>query len=127
MEKMQIGMFGLGRMGSNMVRRLLKGGHQCVVFKRSPQKIADLVKEGAVGTSSLGLCQPAGHNDSECRAHLDQGRRALLIEEKPTEIGAHLNTFLGQTHSNRRGGSGSTDTETNAAETFRPHEHGNKA
>ncbi|MEO6246838.1 MAG: phosphogluconate dehydrogenase (NAD(+)-dependent, decarboxylating) [Opitutaceae bacterium] len=50
---MQIGMIGLGRMGSNMVRRLLKGGHQCVVFNRSPQKIKDLGKEGAVGTSSL--------------------------------------------------------------------------
>lgn len=50
-----------------------------------------------------------------------------LIDEKPAEIGAHLNTFLSQTHSNRRGGSGSTDTENNAAETFKPHEHGNKA
>ena len=50
---MQIGMVGLGRMGSNMVRRLIKGGHQCVVFNRSPQKVKDLVKEKAVGASSL--------------------------------------------------------------------------
>jgi len=53
MKTMQIGMIGLGRMGSNMVRRLLKGGHQCVVFNRSPQKIKDLGEEGAVGASSL--------------------------------------------------------------------------
>jgi 6-phosphogluconate dehydrogenase len=46
-------MIGLGRMGANMVRRLLKGGHQCVVFNRSPKPVAELVKEGAVGTASL--------------------------------------------------------------------------
>jgi 6-phosphogluconate dehydrogenase len=50
---MQIGMVGLGRMGADMVRRLIKGGHQCVVFNRSPQKVKDLVKEKAVGASSL--------------------------------------------------------------------------
>jgi 6-phosphogluconate dehydrogenase len=50
---MQLGMIGLGRMGANMVRRLIKNGHQCVVYDRSPQAIADLVKEKAVGASSL--------------------------------------------------------------------------
>ena len=50
---MQLGMVGLGRMGANMVRRLLKAGHQCVVFDRSPQSVAELVKEGAVGAASL--------------------------------------------------------------------------
>jgi len=50
---MQIGMIGLGRMGANMARRLLKGDHQCVVFNRSPKPVEDLAKEGAVGTSSL--------------------------------------------------------------------------
>jgi 6-phosphogluconate dehydrogenase len=49
----QLGMIGLGRMGSNMVRRLLKDGHQCVVFDRSPKAVADLVKEKAVGAASL--------------------------------------------------------------------------
>jgi 6-phosphogluconate dehydrogenase len=49
----QLGMIGLGRMGSNMVRRLLKDGHQCVVFDRSPKPVADLVKEKAVGAASL--------------------------------------------------------------------------
>jgi 6-phosphogluconate dehydrogenase len=50
---MQLGMIGLGRMGANMVRRLLKGGHQCVVFNRSQKPVAEAVKEGAVGTASL--------------------------------------------------------------------------
>jgi 6-phosphogluconate dehydrogenase len=50
---MQLGMIGLGRMGANMVRRLLNGGHQCVVFNRSAKPVAEAVKEGAVGTASL--------------------------------------------------------------------------
>ena len=50
---MQLGMIGLGRMGANMVRRLLKAGHQCVVFDRSPKAVEDLVKEKAVGAASL--------------------------------------------------------------------------
>jgi 6-phosphogluconate dehydrogenase len=50
---MQLGMVGLGRMGANMVRRLIKKGHTCVVFDRSPQAVNDLVKENAVGASSL--------------------------------------------------------------------------
>ena len=50
---MQIGMIGLGRMGANMTRRLLKGGHQCVVFDRSPQVVQELVEDKAVGSSSL--------------------------------------------------------------------------
>jgi hypothetical protein len=49
----QLGMIGLGRIGSNMVRRLIRGGHQCVVFNRLPQKVKDWVNEKAVGTSSL--------------------------------------------------------------------------
>src|SRR6266852_3611456 len=50
---MQLGMIGLGRMGANMVRRLIKGGHQCVVFDRSPDVVKDMSKEKAVGASSL--------------------------------------------------------------------------
>src|SRR6266550_671206 len=49
---MQIGMIGLGRMGANMVRRLLTGGHQCAVFDRSPKAVQELVDEKAVGSSS---------------------------------------------------------------------------
>ncbi|MGD0964219.1 MAG: phosphogluconate dehydrogenase (NAD(+)-dependent, decarboxylating) [Candidatus Acidiferrales bacterium] len=50
---MQLGMIGLGRMGANMVRRLLRGGHQCVVFDRSPQAVNDLAQENAAASSSL--------------------------------------------------------------------------
>ena len=50
---MQLGMIGLGRMGANMVRRLLKSGHECVVFDRSPQTVQQLTKEKALGASSL--------------------------------------------------------------------------
>src|SRR2546425_3980779 len=50
---MQLGMIGLGRMGANMVRRLLKGGHRCVVFDRSPKSVNELVQEKAAGSSSL--------------------------------------------------------------------------
>jgi 6-phosphogluconate dehydrogenase len=49
---LQLGMIGLGRMGANMVRRLIKGGHKCVVFDRSPQAVKDLAKEKAVGATS---------------------------------------------------------------------------
>ncbi len=60
---MQLGMVGLGRMGSNMVRRLMKGGHQCVVFDQSPKAVQDLVQEKATGSDSLtnlvkGLAKP---------------------------------------------------------------------
>jgi 6-phosphogluconate dehydrogenase len=50
---MQIGMVGLGRMGANMVRRLLKGGHRCVVYNRTRKPVDDLAGEGATGSSSL--------------------------------------------------------------------------
>src|SRR6516165_491618 len=50
---MQLGMIGLGRMGANMVRRLIKGGHQCVVFDRSADVVQGMAKEKAVGASSL--------------------------------------------------------------------------
>ncbi len=50
---MQLGMIGLGRMGANMVRRLLKGEHECVVFDMSAKAVAELGKEKAIGTASL--------------------------------------------------------------------------
>jgi 6-phosphogluconate dehydrogenase len=82
-------MIGLGRMGANMVRRLLKGGHQCVVFNRSAKPVAEAVKEGAVGTGSLAelaaklarprviwLMVPVGGVEqtiADLRPHLDHG------------------------------------------------------
>jgi 6-phosphogluconate dehydrogenase len=50
---MQIGMIGLGRMGANMARRLMKGGHECVVYDRHAETVDALAKEGATGASAL--------------------------------------------------------------------------
>src|ERR1700683_606942 len=50
---MQLGMIGLGRMGANMVRRLMRAGHECVVFDMSPKAVDGLVQEHAVGSTSL--------------------------------------------------------------------------
>src|SRR5215831_5922300 len=50
---MQLGMVGLGRMGANMVRRLLRGGQHCVVFDRSPKAVEELAEEKATGAASL--------------------------------------------------------------------------
>jgi 6-phosphogluconate dehydrogenase len=52
-DVMQLGMIGLGRMGANMVRRLMKSGHTCVVFDRSVEAVKQLAGEGAIGASSL--------------------------------------------------------------------------
>src|SRR5436190_14521156 len=50
---MQLGMIGLGRMGANMVRRLMKAGHECVVYDVSPEAVKGLVNEGSTGGDSL--------------------------------------------------------------------------
>src|SRR4051794_31525283 len=50
---MQLGMIGLGRMGANMVRRLMRAGHECVIFDVFPKPVEEMVKEKAVGASSL--------------------------------------------------------------------------
>ena len=51
---MQIAMIGLGRMGMNMAKRLLQGGHSVIAYNRTPNKTDQLVKEGAIGAYSLG-------------------------------------------------------------------------
>src|SRR5690349_24006510 len=50
---MQLGMIGLGRMGANMVRRLIRAGHECVVYDRSPDVVQGLEREGAKGSKSF--------------------------------------------------------------------------
>src|SRR5258705_12753151 len=52
-KTMQIGMMGLGRMGANMVRRLLRDGHECVVYDINPDGVAALVTAGAIGAASM--------------------------------------------------------------------------
>jgi 6-phosphogluconate dehydrogenase len=86
---MQLGMIGLGRMGANMTRRLLRGGVRCVVFNKSAEPMSAMVKEGAVGTGSLAelvdnlakpravwLMVPVGAVDqtiADLLPHLDRG------------------------------------------------------
>ena len=52
-RKMQLGMVGLGRMGANMVRRLARDGHRCVVFDRSPEAVKAVVDGSVIGTTTL--------------------------------------------------------------------------
>lgn len=88
---MQIAMIGLGRMGMNMVRRLLKGNHQVIAYNRSPNKTDEIVKQGAIGAYSLPelveklspprvvwLMLPAGPAIDD---HLDQLKDLLSAED----------------------------------------------
>ena len=80
---MQIGMVGLGRMGANMVRRMLREKHQCVVFNRSPKPVQELAQEGAVGADSLAdfarkLAKPRAVWLMVPAAAVDQNIAALL-------------------------------------------------
>jgi len=86
---MQLGMLGLGRMGGNIVRRLMKNGHECVVFDTRPEAVSALAGEGATGATDLGdfvarletpravwIMVPAGVVDSlvdDLSAHLEAG------------------------------------------------------
>ena len=83
---MQIGMIGLGRMGANMVRRLIRKGHSCVVFNRSPQAVNELVKEKAIGATSL----------ADVVKKLDKPRAiwlmvpAAAVDDTITDLSSHL-------------------------------------
>src|SRR5690606_18717877 len=83
---MQIGMMGLGRMGANMVRRLMRAGHECVVYDINPEAVASLVAEGATGASSL----------NEFVAKLSKPRTAWLMlpaaitARVASEVASHL-------------------------------------
>jgi 6-phosphogluconate dehydrogenase len=85
---MQLGMIGLGRMGANMVRRLINKGHNCVVFDRSQQAVGELVKEKATGAASL----------AELVSKLAKPRAvwlmvpAAVVDETITELLPHLET-----------------------------------
>ncbi|HUO28918.1 MAG TPA: decarboxylating 6-phosphogluconate dehydrogenase [Bryobacteraceae bacterium] len=88
---MQLGMIGLGRMGSNMVRRLMRGGHQCVVFDRSPKAVQDLVQEKAAGSDSLanlvkGLAKPRAIWLMVPAAVVDQSIADILPHLDPDDI-----------------------------------------
>src|SRR5919197_1099113 len=53
MLEMQLGMIGLGRMGANLVRRLMRDGHECVVYDQNLEAVQSLIDEGAIGAASL--------------------------------------------------------------------------
>ena len=125
---MQLGMIGLGRMGANMVRRLMKKGHQCVVFDQSPKAVQDLVKENAVGSDSpanfleqsakpraIWLMVPAGVVDQSirgllphlgCWRHSYRRRQFLLHRRYPPRQGtlAKENPLRGCGNKRRRVG-----------------------
>ena len=85
-ELMQLGMIGLGRMGANIVRRLMRDGHECVVYDVSADAVAQLAAEGAVGASSL----------ADFAAKLDAPRAAWIMVPAAyagataTELAGHL-------------------------------------
>ena len=92
---MQLGMIGLGRMGANMVRRLLRKRHQCVVFNRSPKPVKDLVQEGAAGSDSLAdfakqLAKPRAIWLMVPAAAVDQGFAHAWV----TIIDTHVTTIV---------------------------------
>ena len=87
---MQLGMIGLGRMGANMVRRLMRDGHECTVYDMAPEAVRTLAGEGAAGAAELGdfvaqlarprvvwLMVPAAAVDATLDARLDLMELAL--------------------------------------------------
>src|SRR6266566_3766486 len=81
---MQLGMVGLGRMGANMVRRLIQKGHECVVFDMSPKVVNDLVKEDAVGAVSL----------SDMASKLEKPRTVWLMVGADANVIRHLDPIF---------------------------------
>jgi 6-phosphogluconate dehydrogenase len=77
----QLGMIGLGRMGANMTRRLMRAGHECVVYDRSPEAVAALAREGAMGAGSLG--------DLAARLRTPRAAWVMVPSGEPTESTVH--------------------------------------
>ncbi len=74
---MQFGMIGLGRMGANMVRRLQKDGHKCVVYDRSADAVKQLAGEGATGAASL---DDFVEKTAKASRHLADGAAAAVVD-----------------------------------------------
>jgi len=90
-ELMQLGMIGLGRMGANIVRRLLRAGHECIVYDVRPDAAKELAKEGAVGASSLNdfvtkLTKPSAAWMMVPAAIVDQMLTDLATRMEPHDI-----------------------------------------
>ena len=71
---MQLGMIGLGRMGANIVRRLMQAGHACVVYDRDPKPGEALAKEGATAATSLRGRRREAHGAARALGHAAGGR-----------------------------------------------------
>ena len=96
---MELGMIGLGRMGTNMVRRLLRAGHRCVVYDIHPQAVQALVKEKAIGTTSLEdfvrkLSKPRAIWMMVPAAAVDQTLKALIPVLRKWRRGHRWRQFL---------------------------------
>ena len=87
-DKLQFGMIGLGRMGANMVRRLMKNGHPCVVYDRSEGAVSALVKDGATGSSSLAEFVNPGMLDT--REDFEERFARPIVERPRGEVAARL-------------------------------------
>ena len=91
---MQLGMVGLGRMGANMVRRLLKGGHECVVFDMSPKAVSELTAEHAVETMRDALPGAAALEGLR-QPHRERRVVASVVGERPLqETGEELHDVV---------------------------------
>jgi len=84
---MQLGMIGLGRMGANMARRLMRGGHECVVYDRSPDSVKALAGEGAKGTDSLAAMVAAMAKPRHIWVMVPSG---APTEQTVKDLGEHL-------------------------------------
>ena len=127
---MQLAMIGLGRMGANMVRRLIKGGHQCVVFDMSPQAVADLARDKALacylacrpraqaGEAARGVADGAGGGRGQdhrrpraaprARRYPHRRRQFVLRRRHPPRPRAHVegDQLRGRRDQRRRMGAG---------------------
>jgi hypothetical protein len=107
---MQLGMVGLGRMGANMVRRFIKGGHQCVVFDMSPKVVEELVREKAMGPSrsrtrpcqgSQAESQTRERGGGQSRPPLTRPFRHQFSPQRFTSASAHAARRISRTSSCR--------------------------
>ena len=87
---MQLGMIGLGRMGSNMVRRLIRNGHDCTVFDRSQQAVSALVKEKATGAASGRGAAPARSGSVRSLSSLRRRGQQILAPHNLQQLLRHF-------------------------------------
>ena len=93
---MQLGMIGLGRMGANMVRRLLKGGHECVAYDVSAKAVADLVSEKAVMAMAPARAEPLLAASTRPPQRAPQGMNTLSPPSKAGRAGNLRKSFSSQ-------------------------------